>query len=84
MSDCFLSLHHSHSSLRSPSPSPSRRHSLSAIYGGTYMLNKKVDEIVYDANGRVAGVKSDGEVAKVRCALVCVCVCLCVRRQTAA
>ncbi|KAG4088421.1 rab GTPase activator [Neocallimastix lanati (nom. inval.)] len=36
---------------------------LSAIYGGTYMLNKKVDEIVYE-NGKVVGVKSEGEVAK--------------------
>lgn len=37
---------------------------LSAIYGGTYMLNKPVEEIVYDENGRVVGVKSEGEVAK--------------------
>eukprot|EP00053_Salpingoeca_punica_P013749 m.124505 g.124505 ORF g.124505 m.124505 type:complete len:448 (+) comp16294_c0_seq1:155-1498(+) len=37
---------------------------LSAIYGGTYMLNKKVDEIIYGDDGRVTGVKSDGEVAK--------------------
>jgi len=37
---------------------------LSAIYGGTYMLNKPVDEIVYDENGTVVGVKSEGEVAK--------------------
>jgi len=36
---------------------------LSAIYGGTYMLNKPVDEIVY-ANGVCVGVKSEGEVAK--------------------
>jgi len=36
---------------------------LSAIYGGTYMLNKPVDEIVYE-NGVVVGVKSEGEVAK--------------------
>jgi len=36
---------------------------LSAIYGGTYMLNKKVDEIVYE-NGKVVGVKSGGEIAK--------------------
>jgi Rab GDP dissociation inhibitor len=36
---------------------------LSAIYGGTYMLNKPVDEIVYE-NGVVTGVKSEGEVAK--------------------
>jgi len=37
---------------------------LSAIYGGTYMLNKPVEEIVYDADGVVVGVKSEGEVAK--------------------
>lgn len=37
---------------------------LSAIYGGTYMLNKPVDEIVYDEQGTVVGVKSEGEVAK--------------------
>jgi len=37
---------------------------LSAIYGGTYMLNRKFDGLEYDANGRVCGVKSEGEVAK--------------------
>ena len=37
---------------------------LSAIYGGTYMLNKPVDEIVYDESGHVCGVKSEGETAK--------------------
>jgi len=37
---------------------------LSAIYGGTYMLNKPVEEIQYDSNGVVSGVKSEGEVAK--------------------
>eukprot|EP01110_Echinostelium_bisporum_P011968 TRINITY_DN6109_c0_g1_i1.p1 TRINITY_DN6109_c0_g1~~TRINITY_DN6109_c0_g1_i1.p1 ORF type:complete len:445 (+),score=227.07 TRINITY_DN6109_c0_g1_i1:21-1355(+) len=36
---------------------------LSAIYGGTYMLNKPVDEIIYE-NGVAVGVKSEGEVAK--------------------
>jgi len=36
---------------------------LSAIYGGTYMLNKPVEEIVYE-DGVVKGVKSEGEVAK--------------------
>lgn len=40
---------------------------LSAIYGGTYMLNKPVEEIVYEA-GKVVGVKSEGETAK--CKLV--------------
>jgi Rab GDP dissociation inhibitor len=37
---------------------------LSAIYGGTYMLNKPVQEIVYGPEGKVVGVKSEGEVAK--------------------
>lgn len=37
---------------------------LSAIYGGTYMLRKPVEEIVYDDAGVVVGVKSEGEVAK--------------------
>lgn len=36
---------------------------LSAIYGGTYMLNKPCEEIVYES-GKVVGVKSEGEVAK--------------------
>jgi len=36
---------------------------LSAIYGGTYMLNKPVEDIIYE-NGVVVGVKSEGEVAK--------------------
>ena len=38
-------------------------YSLSAIYGGTYMLDKKVDEIVYE-NGKVVGVRCGDEVAK--------------------
>jgi len=37
---------------------------LSAIYGGTYMLNKPVEQIIYNSNGVVTGVKSEGEVAK--------------------
>jgi len=36
---------------------------LSAIYGGTYMLNKPVEELIYK-DGVVVGVKSEGEVAK--------------------
>jgi Rab GDP dissociation inhibitor len=40
---------------------------LSAIYGGTYMLDKPVDEIVIQ-DGRVVGVRSDKEIAK--CKLV--------------
>ncbi|KAJ1569479.1 Rab GDP dissociation inhibitor alpha, partial [Cladochytrium tenue] len=38
---------------------------LSAIYGGTYMLKKPIEEIVYE-NGKFAGVKSEGEVAKAK------------------
>jgi Rab GDP dissociation inhibitor len=36
---------------------------LAAIYGGTYMLDKPVDSLVYE-NGRVVGVKSGNETAK--------------------
>jgi len=36
---------------------------LSAIYGGTYMLDKPIDEIVFE-NGKVTGVRSGGETAK--------------------
>ncbi|KAJ3208183.1 Rab GDP dissociation inhibitor alpha [Dinochytrium kinnereticum] len=39
---------------------------LSAIYGGTYMLNKPVEEVVYDENGKFVGVKSEGETAKAK------------------
>lgn len=38
---------------------------LSAVYGGTYMLDKQVEEIVME-NGKVVGVKSGGEVAKTK------------------
>lgn len=38
---------------------------LSAVYGGIYMLNKPVDEIVME-NGTVCGVKSEGEVVKTK------------------
>jgi len=38
---------------------------LSAIYGGTYMLNKPVEQIIYE-NGVAVGVKSEGEVAKAK------------------
>lgn len=37
---------------------------LSAIYGGTYMLDKPIDEIVVGEGGRVIGVRSGSEVAK--------------------
>ncbi|XP_013773852.1 rab GDP dissociation inhibitor beta-like [Limulus polyphemus] len=36
---------------------------LSAIYGGTYMLDKPIDEIVME-NGKVVGVRSGNETAK--------------------
>eukprot|EP01111_Echinosteliopsis_oligospora_P011348 TRINITY_DN372_c0_g1_i1.p1 TRINITY_DN372_c0_g1~~TRINITY_DN372_c0_g1_i1.p1 ORF type:complete len:444 (-),score=101.53 TRINITY_DN372_c0_g1_i1:154-1485(-) len=36
---------------------------LAAIYGGTYMLNKPVDEVIYE-DGVAVGVKSEGETAK--------------------
>ncbi|OLY82344.1 putative secretory pathway GDP dissociation inhibitor 1 [Smittium mucronatum] len=39
---------------------------LSAIYGGTYMLNTPVDEIVVDSEGKFVGVKSGEEVAKAK------------------
>jgi len=35
---------------------------LSAIYGGTYMLDKPVDEIATDQDGNFVGVRSGGEV----------------------
>lgn len=37
---------------------------LSAIYGGTYMLDKSIDEIVVGEDGKVVGVRSGNEVAK--------------------
>jgi len=36
---------------------------LCAIHGGTYMLNKPIEEILYDAEGKVRGVKSEGQEA---------------------
>lgn len=41
---------------------------LSAIYGGTYMLDKPIEEIIYEG-GKVVGVKSQGEVAKCKCVI---------------
>lgn len=38
---------------------------LSAIYGGTYMLDKPIDEIVME-NGKAVGVKSGGETARAK------------------
>ncbi|KAL2936761.1 hypothetical protein RDABS01_020210 [Bienertia sinuspersici] len=37
---------------------------LSAVYGGTYMLNKPDCSIVFDDSGKVTGVSSEGETAK--------------------
>ena len=34
---------------------------LSAVYGGTYMLDKKVDEVIME-NGKFSGVRSGDEV----------------------
>ncbi|KAI8905575.1 GDP dissociation inhibitor [Gorgonomyces haynaldii] len=36
---------------------------LSAIYGGTYMLNKPIEEVIME-NGKFVGVKSEGEIVK--------------------
>eukprot|EP00708_Paratrimastix_pyriformis_P002859 GAFH01001617.1.p2 GENE.GAFH01001617.1~~GAFH01001617.1.p2 ORF type:complete len:500 (-),score=184.12 GAFH01001617.1:21-1409(-) len=37
---------------------------LSAIYGGTYMLRKPIEEIMYNEQGQAVGVRSEGEVAR--------------------
>lgn len=37
---------------------------LSAIYGGTYMLDKPIDEIIFGEAGRIVGVRSGTETAK--------------------
>ncbi|CAM8925171.1 hypothetical protein QQ045_023524 [Rhodiola kirilowii] len=37
---------------------------LSAVYGGTYMLNKPQCKVEFDDTGKVAGVTSEGETAK--------------------
>jgi len=37
---------------------------LSAIYGGTYMLHRPVEEFIFGEDGRISGVKTEGEVAK--------------------
>ncbi|KAI9461776.1 rab GDP-dissociation inhibitor [Boletus coccyginus] len=39
---------------------------LSAIYGGTYMLDKPVDEIVTDQHGKFVGVRSGDETVKAK------------------
>ena len=35
---------------------------LCAIHGGTFMLNKGIDEVLYDAKGEAWGVKTGNEV----------------------
>ncbi|XP_074223298.1 rab GDP dissociation inhibitor beta-like isoform X2 [Camelus bactrianus] len=42
---------------------------LSAIYGGTYIVNKPIEEIIVQ-NGKVVGVKSEGEIARCK-QLIC-------------
>lgn len=37
---------------------------LSAIFGGTYMLSKSIDEILFNEDGKVLGVRSGEEVAR--------------------
>lgn len=37
---------------------------LSAIYGGTYMLDKPIDEILFDEAGKIRGVRSGEETAR--------------------
>lgn len=39
---------------------------MSAVYGGTYMLNKPIDKLVYDEKGKVTGVQSGDEIAKTK------------------
>ena len=36
---------------------------LCALYGGTYMLNRDIEEILYDDEGKFKGIKSQGECA---------------------
>lgn len=43
---------------------------LAAIYGGTYMLDKKIDELVIGDDGKVAGVRSGDETVKCK-AVIC-------------
>jgi len=39
---------------------------LCAIHGGTFMLNRDIDEITMDANGQACGVKAGNEMAKAK------------------
>jgi Rab GDP dissociation inhibitor len=45
---------------------------LAAIYGGTYMLSKPVDKVVFNDDGTFQGVQSGTEVCSER-ESVCVC-----------
>ena len=42
---------------------------LSAIYGGTYMLDKPIEGYTYDENGAINGVTSQGETVKTKCVI---------------
>lgn len=44
---------------------------LSAIHGGTYMLDTPVDGFVFDEAGKVCGVKSGDQVAKCKGMVIC-------------
>jgi len=39
---------------------------LAAVYGGLYMLNRDIDEVVYDDSGKAIGVKAENVVAKAK------------------
>lgn len=39
---------------------------LSAIYGGTYMLDKPIDNVEFGGDGKVTGVTSGGETARTK------------------
>lgn len=46
---------------------------LAAVYGGTYMLHKPVEKIVYDSDGKAAGIVSvgeDGKPAYAKCSMI--------------
>jgi len=41
-----------------------------AIHGGTFMLNKDIDKVLFDENGKICGVQSGDEIAKCKM-LIC-------------
>jgi Rab GDP dissociation inhibitor len=46
---------------------------LAAVYGGTYMLHKPIEKVVYDSEGKAAGILSvgeDGKPAYAKCGLI--------------